>query len=137
MLDRIRDRATADPTGVALVDDHSTMTWDDVITTLDALGQDLLTFATDPDERVAVVGENSIETLLAHTAAIARGVGTVAVSRQLKADEMADQLLDSGSVAIVTGPSGLVAARGAAQKVGLRAVIAHHTAAGADVTPWS
>ncbi|WP_020106943.1 AMP-binding protein [Nocardia sp. 348MFTsu5.1] len=137
MLDRIRDRATVDPTGVALVDDHTTMTWGDVVNTLDALGQSLLALAADPDERVAVVGENSIETLLAHTAAIARGVGTVAVSRQLKADEMADQLLDSRSVAIVTGPAGLDAARAAAQKAGLRAVIAHNTDGTADVTPWS
>ncbi|RZL70911.1 MAG: fatty-acid--CoA ligase, partial [Rhodococcus sp. (in: high G+C Gram-positive bacteria)] len=108
MLDLIRDRATADPHGLALVDDRRAMTWMDVATTVDALGERLIAIAPNSDERVAVIGENTVETLLAHVAGIRRGVGTVAVSRQLKPDEMADQLLDSGSVAVVTGPLGLM-----------------------------
>lgn len=137
MLDRIRDRATDDPHGIALVDDTSALTWREVVQTLDGLGERFLELAPDPDERVAVIGENTIETLLAHAAAIGRGVGTVAVSRQLKAGEMADQLLDSGSVAVVTGPVGLAASIEAGQKVGVRAVIAHNTDAGDGAVAWS
>lgn len=136
MLDLIRDRATADPHGLALVDDRRAMTWMDVATTLDALGEGLIAIAPNSDERVAVIGENAVETLLAHVAGIRRGVGTVAVSRQLKPDEMADQLVDSGSVAVVTGPLGLTSSLAAGLEVGLRAVIIHNADAFGGVD-WS
>lgn len=136
MLDLIRDRATADPHGLALVDDRRAMTWMDVATTLDALGEGLIGIAPNSDERVAVIGENAVETLLAHVAGIRRGVGTVAVSRQLKPDEMADQLVDSGSVAVVTGPLGLMSSLAAGLEVGLRAVIIHNADAFGGVD-WS
>ncbi|MGB3771928.1 MAG: AMP-binding protein [Rhodococcus sp. (in: high G+C Gram-positive bacteria)] len=136
MLDRIRERAEADPHGAALVDDRGTMNWTDVAATLDALGEQLLAIAPNSDERVAVIGENTAETLLTHVAGIRRGVGTVAVSRQLKPDEMADQLLDSGSVAVVTGPSGLISSLEAGRTVGLRAVVVHNADAFGAVD-WS
>jgi acyl-CoA synthetase (AMP-forming)/AMP-acid ligase II len=136
MLDRIRDRAVSDPTGVALIDDNSSLTWTEVADALDALGEHFIALAPDSDERVAVIGENTVETLLAHAAAIGRGVGTVAVSRQLKPAEMADQLLDSGAVAVVTGPLGLASSVAAAQKTALRAVVVHNTEAGDGTVPW-
>ncbi|ORM35966.1 AMP-binding protein [Williamsia sp. 1135] len=136
MLDRIRDRAVSDPSGVALIDDNSSLTWAEAADALDALGEHLIALAPDPDERVAVIGENTIETLLTHAAAIGRGVGTVAVSRQLKPDEMADQLLDSGAVALVTGPLGLASSVAAAQKTGLRAVIVHNAEVSGGTVPW-
>ncbi|MBY6411587.1 AMP-binding protein [Rhodococcus sp. BP-252] len=129
MLDRIRDRATEDPNGLALVDDRRTMTWAEVVTSLDALAERFVDVAPRPDDRIAVVGENTIETLLTHVACIGAGVGTVAVSRQLKSNEMADQLVDSGSVAVVTGPVGLESATGAANESGSKTVVVHgHTA---------
>jgi acyl-CoA synthetase (AMP-forming)/AMP-acid ligase II len=137
MLDRIRDRAMTDPTGVALVDDQQTKTWQEVVDILDALGERLITLAADPDDRVAVIGENNVETLLAHAAAIGRGVGSVAVSRQLKTREMADQLMDSGSVAVVTGPLGLESATAAVSSLGLRAVIAHNTSPTEGAVTWT
>ena len=136
MLDRIRDRAMTDPTGTALVDDRTVMTWHEVLGVLDSLGERLIGVAGDPDERIAVIGENNVETLLAHAAAIGRGVGPVAVSRQLKAGEMADQLIDSGSVAVVTGPLGLRSATEAAGKANLRAVIAHNAPAADGAVTW-
>ncbi|PVY30692.1 AMP-binding protein [Williamsia muralis] len=137
MLDRIRDRAMTDPTGTALVDDRTVTTWHEVLGILDSLGERLIGLASDPDERIAVIGENNVETLLAHAAAIGRGVGPVAVSRQLKAGEMADQLIDSGSVAVVTGPLGLQSATEAAGKTNLRAVIAHNAPAADGVVTWA
>ncbi|SNS87307.1 AMP-binding protein [Rhodococcoides kyotonense] len=137
MLDRIRDRAAAEPDGVALVDDYRSLTWAEVANTLDGLGDQLLELAPHSDDRVAVVGENTVETLLSHVAGIARGVGTVAVSRQLKPHEMADQLLDSGSVALVTGPGGFASSARAGSKVGLRAVVVHNHSADNGTVPWS
>ncbi|WP_255326186.1 class I adenylate-forming enzyme family protein [Williamsia sp. D3] len=137
MLDRIRDRAMTDPAGTALVDDRTVTTWQEVLGILDALGERLIGLASDPDERIAVIGENNVETLLAHAAAIGRGVGPVAVSRQLKGGEMADQLIDSGSVAVVTGPLGLQSATEAAGKANLRAVIAHNAPAADGVVTWA
>ena len=139
MLDRIRDRAAIDPHAVALVDDNRTLTWSEVARALDALGERLVGLASDPDERIAVIGENTVETLLTHVAGIGRGVGTVAVSRQLKAGEMADQFADSGSVAVVTGPGGAQASIVAARAVGLRAVIVHNdeSVVRPETTPWA
>ncbi len=138
MLDRIRDRAANDPHGVALVDDNRAMTWAEAMTTLDALGERLVRLAS-PDERVAVIGENTVETLLTHVAGIGRGVGTVAVSRQLKAGEMVDQFIDSGTVAVVTGPGGFEASVDAARTVGARSVIVHNvdSVVGPDAMTWS
>lgn len=125
MLDRIRDRASADPDGLALADDITTLTWRDVRTTLERLTGALRSVAPSPDDRVAIIGENRVETLLAHVAGIGAGVGTVAVSRQLTAREMADQFADAGCVAVITGPAGLDAAAEAA--VGsLTTVITHN-----------
>jgi len=119
-------RALEDPDGVALVDDTSTRTWREVAREVDAVGGELLAVAPRPEDRVAVVGENVAPTLMAHAAGILAGVGTVAVSRQLTAAEMADQFRDAGVVVVVTGPAGLAAAVAAAQETGV-AVVAHST----------
>ncbi|MFE0750062.1 AMP-binding protein [Gordonia sp. NPDC058843] len=114
MLDRIRDRAATDPAGLALADDSNCLTWQYTAETLGRLASALRTVAPGPDDRIAIIGENRVETLLAHVAAIGAGVGTVAVSRQLTAGEMADQFNDAACVAVVTGPSGFDAAAEAA-----------------------
>ncbi|OZF53235.1 AMP-binding protein [Rhodococcus sp. 14-1411-2a] len=137
MLDRIRDRARVEPSGRALTDDTTSMTWSDLLSALEALGELLLEIAPDSDDRIAVIGENCAPTLLTHVAAIARGVGTVAISRQLTPNEMSEQFLDSGTVAVVTGPAGLASARAAAATAGLREVIAHGCDGGVDTVAWS
>ncbi|MFN3599958.1 MAG: AMP-binding protein [Dietzia sp.] len=126
MLDHIRDRATADPGLVALVDETAVLSWSDTASAVDRLARALRQIASGIDDRVAVVGENRVETLLAHAAAIGAGVGTVAISRQLTAREMTDQFLDSGCVAVITGPGGVGAASEAASRAGLTTVITHN-----------
>jgi acyl-CoA synthetase (AMP-forming)/AMP-acid ligase II len=129
----IGERADDDPDGIALVDDHTTWTWAQVARQVDAVGGALLAAGPSEEDRVAVVGENRAATLVAHAAGILAGVGTVAVSRQLTAAEMAAQFHDAAVVAVVTGPAGLAAALAAA---GDRTVVVH----GADdprATPWS
>jgi acyl-CoA synthetase (AMP-forming)/AMP-acid ligase II len=122
----IEVRAGDDPDGFALADDAGELTWAQVAREVEAAGGEMLAVATGPDDRVAVVGENLAPTLLAHAAGILAGVGTVAVSRQLTADEMADQFRDAGVVAVVTGPAGLAAAAAAARETAA-VVVVHST----------
>ncbi len=121
-------RAEQDPSGTALVDDSSSLTWAEVARQVDAVAGQLLAVAVGPDDRVAVVGENRGPTVLTHVAGILAGVGTVAVSRQLTAREMAEQFLDAGVVAVVTGPSALPAAAEAAKEAGIETVVVHGAA---------
>jgi acyl-CoA synthetase (AMP-forming)/AMP-acid ligase II len=131
-------RADDDPDGGALVDDDASLSWAVVGEQVDAVGGELLALAGDADDRVAVIGENRAPTLLTHAAGILAGVGTVAVSRQLTAPEMAAQFRNAGVVAVVTGPLGLDAAVAAARDVGIAAVVVH---GGADLPrgaiPWT
>src|SRR4051794_10746041 len=118
-------RASAEPDATALVDDSGELTWAQVADQVDHVAGELLAVAGGAAERGAVIGENTIATLVAHAAGILSGVGTVAVSRQLKPGEMADQFADAGVVAVVTGPLGLAAASEAAQTAGAKAVVVH------------
>src|SRR5215213_2219232 len=111
----IEARAGDDPEGLAMADDAGELTWAQVAGQVDAVAGELLAVAPGADDRVAVMGENVAPTLMTHAAAILAGVGTVAVSRQLTAEEMADQFRDAGVVAVVTGPAGLAAAVDAAR----------------------
>lgn len=121
-------RAERDPAGTALVDDDTSLSWTEVARQVDAVAGQLLAVAVGPDDRVAVIGENRGPTVLTHVAGILAGVGTVAVSRQLTAREMAEQFLDAGVVAVVTGPGGLPAAAEAAKEAGVETVVAHGAA---------
>jgi long-chain acyl-CoA synthetase len=124
-LGGIEVRAGDDPDGLALADDRGVLTWAQVAAQVDAAGGELLSVAGGPDDRVAVVGENLAPTLMTHAAGILAGVGTVAVSRQLTAAEMADQFRDAGVVAVVTGPAGAAAAVAAARETGISLVVVH------------
>lgn len=121
-------RAERDPTGTALVDDDTSLSWAEVARQVDAVAGQLLAVAVGPDDRVAVLGENRGSTVLTHVAGILAGVGTVAVSRQLTAREMAEQFLDAGVVAVVTGPGALRTAAEAAEAVGIATVVVHGAA---------
>jgi len=130
------DRAREEPDSVALVDDATTLTWAETARAVVGVGASLRSLATAPDQRVAVIGENAVATLLTHAAGILAAVGTVAVSRQLTAVEMADQFRDAGVVAVVTGPTALAAVTQASAEVGLAAIVVHGAHA-AGVTAWS
>ncbi|MBC7631336.1 MAG: AMP-binding protein [Flavobacterium sp.] len=126
-------RAQQDPDGSALVDDGTALTWAEVARQVDAIAGAMLDVAPGADDRIAVIGENLAPTLLAHAAGILAGVGTVAVSRQLTAREMADQLVDAAVVAVVTGPAALAVVTEAALSVGIDTIVVH----GVDEPPAS
>ena len=120
-------RAEHDPEGTALVDATASLSWAQVAAQLDAVAGELLEVAGGADDRVAVVGDNRGPTLVAHAAGLLAGVGTVALSRQLTAREMADQLRDAQAVAVVTGAAALPAALEAAGQAGVATVVVHGT----------
>ena len=57
-----------------------------------------------PDRRVAVLAENSVETVLAHLGGLLAGASTVPVNFHLNADEVAYILEDSGARVLFVGP---------------------------------
>ena len=97
----------------------------------------LLAAAPESSQRVSVVGENAIPTLEAHAAALTVGVGTVATSRQLRANELADQYSDADVVGAIAGPGSLPAVREAAGRLGLRTLVVHGTDAPDGAMTWS
>ena len=99
----IRARAEAAPEDIALADDSRTRTWFEVAADLERAAGALLAAAPESSQRVSVVGENAIPTLEAHAAALTVGVGTVATSRQLRANELADQYSDADVVGAIAG----------------------------------
>lgn len=105
----VRERAETAPDSIALVDDSGALTWAQVRDDLERAAGALLAVAPRADQRVSVLGENAIPTMLAHAAALTVGVGTVASSRQLRAGELADQYADAGVTCAITGPSSLAA----------------------------
>src|SRR2546423_9115593 len=78
------------------------------VTAIDALGLD--------GRRLAVMGENSAGTIVAHLGALAAGVSSVPVPRYLGVDEVAYILADSAAGALLcSGATADVAARAAAR----------------------
>ncbi|CAM5256672.1 AMP-binding protein [Streptomyces aurantiogriseus] len=119
-LDR---RAQETPHEPALVDDQDVLSWSALADRVARAAARLLEFAPGPDDRVAVLGDNAIPTLVAHLAGLRAGVGTVATSRHLTAGELVDQIIDAGATGIITGPVGAGVALDAARELGLPVVM--------------
>jgi acyl-CoA synthetase (AMP-forming)/AMP-acid ligase II len=133
----IASSARRSPGTAALTDDRGQLSWGELLAQVSSVAAELRSAAAGPGDRVAVIGENAIPTLVTHAAGILAGVSTVATSRQLTAGEMADQFADAGVVAAVTGPGGLTATLEAATKAGVATVVVHSTDAPPGSTPWA
>src|SRR3954464_4139257 len=118
-LDR---RAQETPNEPALVADRGALSWSGLVDQVERAAARLLEFAPGQGDRVAVLGDNAIPTLVAHLAGLRAGVGTVATSRNLTSGELVDQIIDAGVTGIVTGPAGAGAALDAARELGLPVV---------------
>jgi long-chain acyl-CoA synthetase len=100
----------------SIIDDHRRLTraeLDDLVGravgAIDAVG-------LGADRRLAVMGENGADTVVAHLGALSAGVSSVPVPRYLGADEVAYILRDSGAGALLSGPgTAEVAAKAAAE----------------------
>ncbi len=137
MTAAIRARADATPDDVALVDDSTSRTWSELSADLARAAGAMLAVAPDPAHRVSVLGDNAIPTLVAHAAGLTVGVGTVATSRQLRANELADQYADSGVVCAITGTGNLSAVREAATITAVPEVIVHGGDPGVGERSWT
>src|ERR1700761_8217968 len=98
MTAAMRARAQATPDELALADDSGTRTWAQVVVDVERAAGALLATAPGPSQRVSVLGENAMPTLITHAAALTVGVGTVATARQLRPSELIDQYTDAGVV---------------------------------------
>lgn len=132
----IVSRCRTEPDGTALLDDSGRLSWAECADQVRRVASRLLEIGPESSERVAIIGDNAVPTLIAHLAGLAAGVGTVATSRQLTASEMTDQFGDAGVVAVITGPGGARAAREAGRRLRLRAVVVHGGEPVGDAVPW-
>jgi long-chain acyl-CoA synthetase len=125
MTAAIQARAQRTPDEVALADDTGTLTWAQLAEDFERAAGALLAAAPGQDQKVSVLGENAIPTLVAHAAALTVGVGTVATSRQLRAEELVDQYTDAGVACVIAGPSSIATAHEAAGRSGAATVVVH------------
>ena len=132
MTAAIRARAATTPDELALGDDSGSRTWAQVAADLERAAGAMLAVASDPVHRVSVLGDNAIPTLEAHAAGLTVGVGTVATSRQLRANELADQYADAGVVCAITGTAALAEVAAGGKKRGVESLVVH--GAGPDGT---
>src|SRR5438552_5157122 len=96
--------ARAYPERVVIRDAERTYTWSEVNDIVNRAANALLATDLGPERRVAVVGANAAETVLAHAAGVLAGVSTVPVNPRLTADELAYIFKDSGAGMVFTGP---------------------------------
>ncbi|MFE9442198.1 AMP-binding protein [Streptomyces sp. NPDC006602] len=129
-------RARELPNATALADDTESLSWSRLADQVARLTGRFLEVAPRPEDRVAVLGDNAVATLVAHLAGLRAGVGTVAASRQLTARELVDLLTDAGAKAVISGPAGESAARQAGAELGLTVVV-HGTPAKDDAIDWA
>jgi long-chain acyl-CoA synthetase len=125
MTTAIRARAEHAPDDLALSDGTTSLTWAEFASALERAAGALLAVAPGPDQRVSVLGENAVATLVAHAAALTVGVGTVATSRQLLVNELVDQYTDAGVVAAISGASMVATVQEAADAAGVPTVVVH------------
>src|SRR6185436_10515715 len=115
----IRARAATTPDELALGDDSGSRTWAQAAADLERAAGAMLAVASDPAYRISVLGDNAIPTLEAHAAGLTVGVGTVATSRQLRANDLAEvaaaariagveSLVVHGAGSDATAPDGVV-----------------------------
>ncbi|WP_213571329.1 AMP-binding protein [Rhodococcus sp. USK13] len=136
-LEMIDCRAEKDPGAVALTDDVRSLTWRELAGEIQRAAALFDELTAAGHKRIGVLGENRVETMIAHVAGILSGIGTVALSRQLTGPELIDQLTDACAVAVVAGPNSVDAAKAASVAIGTN-VITHGTdTTGARLREWT
>lgn len=124
------------PTAMALADERQTLSWAQLDDILNRAGNALLALDLGQNRRVAVYSENSVETIIAHLAAIAVGVSTVPVNFHLTSAEVAYILTDSGADAVFVGPETAETAVRAAAHAGVGTVIGWRCGGEFPITQW-
>jgi acyl-CoA synthetase (AMP-forming)/AMP-acid ligase II len=130
------ERARARPDEIALRDDTRALPWAEVDEVLNRVVNGLDTLDLGPARRVAVLAENSVETVLAHLGGLLAGASTVPVNFHLNSDEVAYILQDSGARVLFVGPETAEVGVAAARQVGVPIVIGWRTSGVDGVTAW-
>ncbi len=109
------ERASLDPDGPGLVDQSQRLSWSDVADRVARTANALLELSLPRGSRLAVLAENSGETLLVYAAAVLAGVGAILVNYHLTTDEVQYLLDDGAAQAIWCSPACLPKAIAAAE----------------------
>ena len=113
------ERARLQPDEPGLVDRSQTLSWRDVEDRVVRLSNALLELGIPYGKRLAVLGENSNETVLIYAAAALAGLGTILVNYHLTTDEVQYLLDDGAAWAIWSSTESLPKATAAASSLGL------------------
>ncbi len=114
------------PHEVAVRDERVELDWqqlDDVLRRACEVVRSFPGFDADPLQRIAVFAENSVETAVAHVAALLAGASTVPVNFHLNDAEVEFILRDSGALALLCGPETLERGMSAAAAAGVDLVV--------------
>ena len=129
-------RAATTPDEQVLADERQSVTWAALDSALNRAAHALLAMDLGAERRVAVFAENSVETVMAHLAAIHVGVSTVPVNFHLTVDELAYILQDAHASALFVGPETYAVGVKAAAEAGVLPVIGWRCEGEAAVLPW-
>ncbi len=124
------------PDEIALRDDAVALGWAAVNDTLNRVVNALGGLDLGPNRRLAVLAENSAETVLAHLGGLLAGASTVPVNFHLNVDEVAFILADSGARALFVGPGTAATGVEASRRAGVPVVIGWRTGDVAEVIAW-
>jgi acyl-CoA synthetase (AMP-forming)/AMP-acid ligase II len=128
--------APAKRDSLALADERITLSWNALDPLLNRATNGLLATVPRPS-RIAVCAHNSVETVIAYTAALQAGVSSVPVSYLLTAGEISYLLKDSGATLLFVGPGSCDAGLQAAQTVGGVTVIGWRCAPQHGLVDWT
>ena len=124
--------ALDDPDGLAIGSPLGDLSWSRVADEMMRAASALKHFGFKRKERLAVLGENSPETLLLYGAATLAGVGVIPLNFHLTANEIEYVLADSGAVAIWSGREAESVAGEAALSVGIHCSLERQGVTGAN-----
>jgi long-chain acyl-CoA synthetase len=122
----ISERASDDPDGRALATPAHQLSWAELAAATDAAARGLAALDLGPHRRVAIMAQNSVDTVLAYLAALHAGLSAVPVSFHLTAREVAYILADSGAAAVLCDAPAHAAATEAADEAGVKNVFSWH-----------
>ena len=124
------------PDEVALRDDRVALGWAEVSEALNRVANGLRALDLGPQQRAAVLAENSAETVLAHLGGLLAGISTVPTNFHLNAEEVAYILQDSGTRVLFVGPETVETGLDAARQAGVPLVVGWRCPALEGLTPW-
>src|SRR5690606_29674561 len=99
----IGDVARRDPDGVGIWHEHGSISWSELDEIVNRATNALAALALPRSSRVIVFAENSVETVIAHLAALHSGLVAVPVSYHLTEDELEYIVRDSGAALLIAG----------------------------------